>query len=255
MKIVALSDLHCEFSYPDNIEGDKDAVLVLAGDIFVGTKAFREEYIPKWASMFKYVIYVLGNHEYYRHNIDTLPNKIRNKIKELKLDNVFLLDEDVVELDGIQFVGTTLWTSLNSGNPVAKIVTKFSMNDFNQIRVGAKYRKLDIADWLYMNHSAMLFLESIDYSKPTVVVTHHSPHKMGVDSTRYKNDDLSHAYYTDLTQFILDKKPLMWIFGHTHKYVKEIVGDTLLYSNPRGYVSDKFDYETEGYSPSNFVEV
>jgi len=254
MKIKVLSDLHCEFSYFD-LAGDKNTTLILAGDIFVGTKALREGYIPKWASEFKYVLYVLGNHEYYKHNIDTLPRKIKDRIKELKLDNVYLLDDEVVELDGVQFAGTTLWTDLNSGDPMTKLVVQSSMNDFRQIRVGSNYRKFNLADWLALHTGAMYFLNSIDYTKPTVVITHHAPHVAGVDTERYGNYDnkLNHAYYTDLSEFIAEKQPLMWVFGHTHKRTQFMIGDTTVYSNPRGYVSDKFNYETTGFDPTEVI--
>lgn len=254
MKLKVVSDLHCEFSYPDLTE-DKDACLILAGDIFVGNKAMRDDYIPKWSKMFKYVIYVLGNHEYYKNHIDNLPRKIKQQIKDLNLTNVFLLNNECVVLDGIQLAGTTLWTDFNNGDPVCKLMCKMKMNDFHYIRAGSMYRKFNPDDAICEHIKALNFLEKVDYNKKTVVITHHSPSIIGIDINRYGKSDINGAYYSDLENFILDKQPNLWVFGHTHKYVNTHIGETLLYSNPRGYVSNKFNYENTGFNELETVTI
>ena len=71
-----LSDLHLEFTENtfDVIpsENDKDTCLILAGDIHVGTRATKR--IREWSKGFKYIIYIAGNHEYYKppaHDVGT----------------------------------------------------------------------------------------------------------------------------------------------------------------------------------------
>lgn len=62
MKLHLLSDLHLEFSTFEPTATEAD-VVVLAGDIALGTRGIT------WARQAwsdKEVVYVLGNHEYYR---------------------------------------------------------------------------------------------------------------------------------------------------------------------------------------------
>ena len=62
-----MSDLHLEFG-PLDADPDNEGidVLILAGDI---TIKHRVEWINEQASRFEHVIYVTGNHEYYKSNI------------------------------------------------------------------------------------------------------------------------------------------------------------------------------------------
>ena len=63
MRLHILSDLHLEFGKVKIPETDAD-VIVLAGYIHVGSKgiSWARKQFPD-----KPVIYVLGNHEFYRH--------------------------------------------------------------------------------------------------------------------------------------------------------------------------------------------
>jgi predicted phosphodiesterase len=97
-KIYYASDLHPEFedeTFLKMYEGKEylDSYLVLAGDICPYNckgrfKAFFE-YIQK---KFKRVIYVAGNHEYYKKTLDD------DKIRELidSFDNVYFLQDSYV---------------------------------------------------------------------------------------------------------------------------------------------------------------
>lgn len=62
MRIQIISDLHQEFGLSD-LNFDSADLVILAGDINLGTKGIEwiKKYIPN-----KPVLYVLGNHEYYK---------------------------------------------------------------------------------------------------------------------------------------------------------------------------------------------
>jgi predicted phosphodiesterase len=101
MKLQIISDLHQEFGITD-FNFSKADVIVLAGDVSVGTKGI--DWIIKNA-MGKPVIYVLGNHEYYKGSYP----KTLNKIKEAtKGSNIHVLENESIEIDGIIFHGATL---------------------------------------------------------------------------------------------------------------------------------------------------
>ncbi|MEM9690500.1 MAG: metallophosphoesterase, partial [Pseudomonadota bacterium] len=103
MKLHILSDIHVEFEafVPPATDAD---VIVLAGDIHVGRKGldWALEQFPD-----KPVIYVLGNHEYYGKAVPKLTNELQ---KIAANTNVHLLERSSVEIDGVTFLGSTLWT-------------------------------------------------------------------------------------------------------------------------------------------------
>jgi len=55
----------------------------------------------------KPVTYLLGNHEYYDGRLDTTLAEAR---REAEGSNVHLLDGDELVIDGVRFLGATLWT-------------------------------------------------------------------------------------------------------------------------------------------------
>ena len=98
MKVQYMSDLHLEFGdmpIPE-VVGD---VLVLAGDIHVGADGVN--WINAAAKQFKYVIYILGNHEFYHNDMPAL-------ISYLSQDHIF--DKNVHFLDN----DTVIQMELNS---------------------------------------------------------------------------------------------------------------------------------------------
>lgn len=73
MKIQIISDLHQEFGMTD-LSFDNADVVIIAGDVNLGTKGI--DWIKSRISK-KPVIYVLGNHEYYKGSYPKTLNKIR----------------------------------------------------------------------------------------------------------------------------------------------------------------------------------
>ena len=106
VRLLVLSDLHLEFAAfkpPDSALFD---IVVLAGDIAVGVKAVH------WArrdSTFagKPVVLVPGNHEFYGSERTRMLELLRAQAAG---SNVHLLDRDDVILNGVRFLGATLWT-------------------------------------------------------------------------------------------------------------------------------------------------
>jgi predicted phosphodiesterase len=112
MKIHVLSDLHIEFS-AYNMQVLNADVIVLAGDIGVGIKGI--EYAMQLLEITKSkILYVMGNHEACHHNIDTIRRTLRQLCSPEKAFEVeqrlYFLDNDQVIIDGVRFLGCTLWT-------------------------------------------------------------------------------------------------------------------------------------------------
>lgn len=240
MKIKYFSDLHMEFGKFRLPEGDfQDTVLVLAGDIHVGMGA--KPWILEILHQFKAIIYVAGNHEFYNRNYGKLLKEWRKFSDET--ENFYFLERNSVIIDGFQFLGATLWTDMNKGDPMTKSICNFSMNDYKQIRWidGEGYNKRK-AVYLNPNITETIHKETVhwldqqDWSISTIVVTHHCPHEMFLNKDRYGTSDVNYAYFTDLSDRIKQWRPIAWIAGHTHKFVQEKLHYTLMLSNPRGYI-------------------
>lgn len=111
MKIHLLSDIHLEsgpYELPPDLECD---VIVAAGDIGVGTQGVE------WLkTLNKPVVYVCGNHEYWSsHDKPVDMFQIQRDIrKAAEGSNVHYLENETVTIDGVQFIGATLWTNLGS---------------------------------------------------------------------------------------------------------------------------------------------
>lgn len=143
MKIALCSDLHLEFGdiTLDNTEGAD--VLVLAGDIcvakhFVDGKPTYIQHLAKEyrkffnhvCKEFPHVVYILGNHESYSGDIAKTYNILR---EHLDYGNIHILEKDTWDHMGYTFIGGTLWTDMNKGDPLTLNYTQGAMNDFREV--------------------------------------------------------------------------------------------------------------------------
>lgn len=195
MRIQIISDLHQEFGISDLNFQNADLV-ILAGDTNLGTKGIEwvKKYIPNIP-----VIYILGNHEYYK---GSYPNTLHRIREASRGSNVFVLENNRIEIDGIRFHGATLWTDFSLfGNPVEYgIICQTKMNDYKQIRLSPSYSKLRTIDTYKIHQFSKLWLqESLEESQGSknIVITHHAPSIKSVPES-YKNDPVTSAYASDL---------------------------------------------------------
>jgi predicted phosphodiesterase len=255
MRLYVLSDLHLEFSdFPTpNLETD---VVILAGDIGLRTSGVD------WASrMFanKQVIYVAGNHEFYRLDRAEVLHNLRDKCDEFGFH--FLENRSVTLFDAsrqlpIRFLGTTLWTDFMLFG--AKLQNhcmdagRRCLNDFRLIR--------DDDGIFSVEKSISLHKESLmwlcnELNKPfdgkTVVVSHHLPSTQSV-ALRFKDDPLSACFASELSHLfgLMD----LWVHGHTHDSFDYQMNGTRVVCNPRGYVRTGYA-ENVDFDPSLVVEV
>ncbi len=233
MKLHILSDLHTEFAEFTPPATDAD-VVILAGDIGVGFDGIE------WAAR-RFpdvpVIYVLGNHEYYGHDIG-----LADELKAAAPPNVRILANDVLDLDGVRFLGCTLWTDFELyGEGEAWSSRQFarrSILDFTSIRSGN--RRFTPEDSVDLHETSKTWLVGELKRKiegPTVVVTHHLPASTSV-AKRYANDPLNPAFASELEDVIEKYRPALWIHGHTHVPCDYELFHTRVVCNPRGYPSE-----------------
>ncbi|MGM9477380.1 metallophosphoesterase [Pedobacter sp. GSP4] len=248
MKIQIISDLHQEFGISELSFKNADLV-ILAGDINLGVKGI--EWIKQ--NIFnKPVIYVLGNHEYYK---GAYPHTL-HKIAELaKGSNVSVLENNRIEIDGIRFHGATLWTDFSLfGSPIEYgIICQGKMNDYRLIRRDPTYSKLRSIDTYKIHQfSKNWLIESLEESKDykNVVITHHAPSIKSVPQL-YESDPITSAYASNLEDVIRKYQPLYWIHGHIHTPSRYMINQTEIICNPHGYISEKYN----GYHKELIIEI
>jgi predicted phosphodiesterase len=237
MRIQIWSDLHNEFSpfSPTAITAD---LVILAGDIDVQEKGVR------WANeTFKCpVIYVCGNHEFYKGHIDGALRKMR----DLAAPHVHILENQSFVWQQTRFLGTTAWTDFSStGDVVAASSMAWQwMNDFRVIRADANFRRLRPDDLVKRNHAARAWLAQ-ELDKPfegkTVVITHHAPAPIVAGD---KHDDHLLAAYSNSWPELIEKADA-WIFGHTHRAVDVELAGCRVVSNPRGYPDEETGFRAD----------
>lgn len=262
MKVALCSDLHLEFSDIELKNTENADVLILSGDICVAhslhdhpiDKPVPEDAMKpgrnqsaayKYRGFFERVntefpktIYCSGNHEFYHGRYPDAYDWLREEIANY--DNIHFLDMDSVEIDGMTFVGGTLWTDMNKNDPTTMHMIEGMMNDFRIIRNShrgyAKFRPLDAV----VHHRETLeYIKSVvdsDTSKKYVVVGHHAPTALSIHD-RYKDQVwMNGGYYSDLSEFILDRPQIvLWTHGHMHDPFDYTMGETRIVCNPRGY--------------------
>lgn len=247
MKLHILSDLHTEFCDFNPPETDADAV-VLAGDIGVGTGGIE------WAAR-QYprtpVVYVPGNHEYYGYDIGSA-----DKLHTAAPANIHVLNNEALELSGVRFLGTTLWTDFRLRGEgeawFSRQQAKALLEDFRSVRHGG--RAFTPEDSVRIHESSKAWLTGElekTFDGPTVVVTHHLPAMPSIAS-RFRNDPLTPAFASRLEDVIEKHRPDLWIHGHTHVPCDYEIFGTRVVCNPRGYPSES---SARGFSPELVVEI
>lgn len=264
MKIQIVSDLHLEFA-DINIQNQTDAdVLILAGDIMVASKVNKSEseygkrfrdFLKRVSGQFPHVIYIAGNHEFYSDG------KFFGSLDELRQacmrhDNIYFLENDTKVIDGLIFVGGTLWTDMNKMDPLTMYTVSKSMNDYRAtVNDRNGFRRIQPEDTVKRHQETLSYIEQVvkeNKDKPCVVVGHHSPSYMSIHD-QYRNEKLMNgAYHSDLTPVMLDNPNIkLWIHGHTHFPFDYTIGECRVVCNPRGYDG----HEVTGWNPNLTVEI
>lgn len=237
-KIGLVSDLHLEASNCE-IDSKNWDYLVVAGDLSSDLNLI-EDFFSYKAPLDIPIIYVLGNHEYERRDVDSTPKKIKEMLSFSK--NIHVLDNESIVIDDIKFIGSTLWSNFELDGIRAKEQAmkwaEQNVVDFYKIfKLDEFYRYVPINgnDMLKMNEKAYKFLEfelkKNDFSGKKVVITHFAPHKKSVHEN-YKHTISS--YWVNHFEELLGYSEY-WFHGHTHNSFEYEVEGTVVACNPRGY--------------------
>ena len=243
-----------------NTEGAK--VLILSGDICVAhslhdhpidkpvpadamkpgrnqSAAYKyREFFHHVSQEYDHVVYIAGNHEFYHGRFPDAYDWLRDEAKNYS--NIHFIDKAQVEIDGVTFVGGTLWTDMNRNDPTTLQLIEGMMNDFRIIRNSQRnYGRFTPLDSVVHHRETLEYIKSVVDADPTkkyVVVGHHAPTSLSIHE-RYRNEYwMNGGYHSDLSEFILDRPQIaLWTHGHMHNPSDYMMGDTLIVCTPRGY--------------------
>lgn len=255
MKLFIISDLHLELGeLPLEVGGrridDGADVVVLAGDVMNGPGG------PAWARQAfpaKEIVMVGGNHELYEQDWVDGIERLR---EEAARHGIHFLEDQSVELGGIRFLGTTLWTDfcLHGENLQAKRMLEVAdlMTDFKEITVANDA----LEPWFVLGRHKVSRqwlqeeLQRCDFSR-TVVVTHHAPHVSSIE--RYDTYKPVAAAYASNLEDLMGYAGL-WIHGHVHEAADYDIHGTRVVCNPRGYLAPDGN-SLSGWDPCFTVDI
>lgn len=244
MKYRIFSDLHLDVDYanrkrlwtPKRLDDDANTTLIIAGDIWDGHRIHNTAgWLNEMSERFRHVVVVLGNHDYWgfsnwklaAQNLDMLVN-----------ENVFVLEKEYVDIEGVRIGGATLWSSMDEGNPVSVILGKNYTNDIQYIK--------GMTTDLWMQE----YRETVDWiskNELDILVTHFVPSRR-FTPPEYKQE-IGNCMYSSNTAELLEvtyRLPKVWLFGHTHTNYNEGYFGTKFICNPRGcgYENPKFNEDS-----------
>lgn len=243
--------------FPVRMEADFDTTYILAGDIWIDGRFVNRKWkngdtwILRLSRRFKYVIVVLGNHDYWDRNVLYEVDKLKKSIADQGITNVFLLEKEAVVLDQVKFIGGTLWTDFNRYDPMVLGAASRIMNDYHYIKYGKSYRKLRPMDLYEIHQNTKRFIfenAKRDYpEQKVIVVTHMGPSFQSISPYYRQSSWLlkNFLYYYDLEKRIMaDGQDInYWFHGHMHHNVKYDIGNVTVILNPRGYEDQNKEFE------------
>jgi Icc-related predicted phosphoesterase len=294
MKIRQVSDLHLEFSDIHIKNDDNCDVLILGGDICVVddlkstpvattwndaeesvsnrvTRGMRyRDFFLRVSFQFPHVFYVLGNHEHYNGKIDQSREILESTFGYLGISNIYILENDTKiiqdrnhdtgEVTDVTFVGGTLWTDMNKGDPLTMYHLEHSMSDFSRIRIAKEHFRKFLPQRAMIEHQKTKqyiahVIDNLPKDARVVVVTHHTPSFQSTHEKYATETLMNGGYHSELSEFILDRPKIkLWTHGHTHDCFDYMIGDCRVVCNPRGYETSNFS-EHSGWNPNITLEI
>jgi hypothetical protein len=148
--------------------------------------------------------------------------------------NIWLVNNQVVDHKGVNFICTTLWSRIDV---LHALDIQRSVTDFRHIEWEGE--RFTTREFNQLHNLSMAFLEKAFKEVSTenrIVVTHHVPTLQNYPS-RYRNSPVNGAFATELFDLVHDSGARYWIYGHHHYNIPAfMIGNTTMLTNQLGYV-------------------
>jgi hypothetical protein len=269
MKFQLMSDLHLEVHPHYCPRPAPDAqLLVLAGDIgsyqagsqLAGGDFGLERFSPKlgWPVP---VLFVPGNHEYDQLDFDQAHERLRATCERL---GITWLEREVLVVDGVRFVGTTLWADFDAlitdkDRDRPDVVTKkrgkafraanYYLQKTSALRGGEAMLAPQWREQALVCEHWLRRALTQPFDGTTVVVTHFAPSLRSADP-RYGLTPGTAGFCNSLDELL----PLAqwWLHGHLHCQQDYLAGGCRVVANTLGYAARG---EQEGFREQLVIEV
>lgn len=236
MKLQLLSDLHLEahphFTPSPAVGAD---VLVLAGDIGsyqAGSLLSDDDFglarfspLPQYAGWPTPVVFVPGNHEYDMQDFDAAHARLRRSCDRLGL---IWLERESMVLQGVRFVGTTLWSDFDALADHAAITdpgqrlqrrekafraANFYLSKTGSTRQGVPFLAAELREQALVCQSWLRNALAQPFAGTTVAVTHFAPSLLSADP-RYGLVPGTAGFCNALDDCLPHAQ--LWLHGHLH---------------------------------------
>ncbi|MBB2789234.1 UNVERIFIED_ORG: Icc-related predicted phosphoesterase [Rhizobium esperanzae] len=255
MKAWIFSDLHFEQGTSADFDIPAADVCICPGDISDGGVVPSVRFLGQVVAPRMPVVFVPGNREYYRASIE---EGFDAGVEEaLKFHNVFILDGGVASIEGINFVGATLWSdyALFGDRRMAMLADQNASHDYSEIKLSKRpAKRFSARNAMERHYEARVIIDRFlgaSSSVPTVVVTHHAPSILSI-SPENVDDPLAPSYASSLERIILRHQPCLWVHGHLHNSSDYRIGSTRVVCNPRGLPGDA---SSKTFDPNMVIEI
>lgn len=267
MKIQLFSDLHLEV-HPDFRPQPAPGadLLILAGDVgsyqsgsqLQGDDFGLARFSPRhgWPTP---VLYVPGNHEYDGLDFDATHERLRALCAEL---GITWLERETLLIDGVRFVGTTLWSDFDALAVSAPDTTRmlkarekaFRAADFYLSRISATRggEPLLARGWRELGLVSQAWLREAlrePFNGPTVVVTHFAPSLRSADP-RYGITPGTAGFCNSLDALL--PRAQFWLHGHLHCQHDYVADGCRVIVNSLGYAAKG---EQEGFREQLTIDI
>lgn len=260
-RLRIVSDLHLERidlsedgKVLPRLPKDHKSILIVAGDLLPVKRLSRiSAILEDWSQRFRHVLFVPGNHEHYGMNLSDSMMSLRwLKDDSSEMENVIVLNPGKIEIDGVTFIGSTLWSDLDRNSFAARqAVTAKTMDGSRTVLADycAIYKHddvpitPDVTMSLHWKDRDFIFQE-VDQCKEgqkIVVITHHLPSYSSVHPM-YLHDTVTPSFASELGWEIQDRDILLWVHGHTHSSCDYDINGTRILCNPKGYGDENHEF-------------
>lgn len=250
MKINILSDLHLEkgeYTFPI-ISSD---LLILAGDTCnISEPDLFKSFLNK-IPVTQRTLIIMGNHEYLYYDHNNCEITLQKLLSDYP--HITLLENDSIIIDGIEFIGSTLWSNFLAHGEEYYLESKaFVQKHWTPQNAFIVENNIEIPLTVdFAEEKSLIAIEylknklSTNFDGKRVVITHFPPSKLSTESA-YIHDKLN-SYWVNNLDVLFNDKINLWIHGHIHQS-KNYIHPTgvQVICNPRGnmkkVMNHDFDY-------------
>lgn len=236
-----ISDLHVE-TWPEPFDWTGMAtsmICVVAGDVSRDREKVVET-LKHLGTCYRAVFYIDGNDE-HRHSLGDLGESYKTLAEELeKIPNVVYLQDNVVIVDGVAFIGTNGWWGYDLDPYIDYDKTREWFIERYKVdkQVADSIEAMSLQDFAYLAKSIEK-LQTHNDVKSIVVVTHTAPLLQLVDhdpeiSGTPRLNCVGNSNMLRVLTGDTELKVATWCFGHYHGDVDRVFEDIRFVNNCKG---------------------